>query len=469
MDGMDGMGKDNQTIAAGPFSFRSFSPEHFMRKWLFTLCILGFVAFMGQAATTAAEPPRVQAVWATSPIEIRVVFDRPLTADEQAKVVGSPIRFAAVGAKEDATQGALHVAGVTPEAKDGRTLSLAIDPHPWNTTFTLDLKGLLGENAPDRFTSYSLAGVEATWEPDVPNDAQPALTAWWPAPDLGQFYTWLGKTNAPGQLQFQKAVADLQTKGRLTLRTNVGPFAEDRSFDMTCSGTLVLEDVTVDNEPAKIDKATGRARLLVPVGELPVEIAAFIKTGQNLDARGPVLSLTTANAPVETVTSGFTLPWAPVAQQASSLAAIEIPDLGGGDPVKGEAVFFGAAGKCADCHTFRGRGKQVGPNLSEVYTRDEKWLYRSILEPSAEIHPEFVTFTVAVNDGRILAGTVRAVDAKMIRVVDTGAQETLVPRADITEIRPSATSIMPVGLFGVLGLENTKDLIAYLRSAENAR
>ena len=415
--------------------------------------------------------PHPQAVWATSPIEIKLVFNRALTPDEQNKIIDSPISFLTPSAKKDdadSPRGTLHIAGATPDDKDGRTLTLATDPHPWNTTFTLDLKGLLGEHAPERFTSYTLSGVEATWEPDVPADAQPTLTTWWPCLDLGQYRMSVGTLLTTDQLQFVKNIDGSLGRGRLTLRTSVGPFAKDQAFDLICTGSLVLEDVTVDNEPAKIDKAAGKARLQIPAGELPVEVAAFIKKGQNLDARGPLLYLITASEPVESVRSGFTLPWAPVRLAADSAAAIEVPDLSGGDPAKGEAVFFGQAAKCGDCHAFQGRGKQVGPNLSDVGKRELSWLYRSIAEPSAEIHPEYVTFTVSVNDGRILAGTVRALDAKQIQVIDTGAQATVLARADINEIRPSATSIMPVGLVGVLGPENLRDLIAYLRSGGHA-
>ncbi len=49
-----------------------------------------------------------------------------------------------------------------------------------------------------------------------------------------------------------------------------------------------------------------------------------------------------------------------------------------------------------------------------------------------------------------------------IRVTDTNAQPTVIPRGQIAQIRPSGTSIMPVGLAAMLGDPAVRDLIAYL-------
>ncbi len=53
-------------------------------------------------------------------------------------------------------------------------------------------------------------------------------------------------------------------------------------------------------------------------------------------------------------------------------------------------------------------------------------------------------------DGRVLAGVVRAEGASAIRVTDTNAKVTTLNRDEIDQIRPSGTSIMPVGLAGGL-------------------
>ena len=65
-----------------------------------------------------------------------------------------------------------------------------------------------------------------------------------------------------------------------------------------------------------------------------------------------------------------------------------------------------------------------GPDLTGVGRKGSEQIYRSIAAPSAEIAPEFVPYTVATRDGRVLAGVVRAKGADAIRVTDTDAKTT---------------------------------------------
>ncbi len=53
-----------------------------------------------------------------------------------------------------------------------------------------------------------------------------------------------------------------------------------------------------------------------------------------------------------------------------------------------------------------------------------------------------------------------------IKVTDTNARATMIHRKQIEQIRPSATSVMPVGLTGALGIDAIRDLIAYFSSAQ---
>ena len=59
-------------------------------------------------------------------------------------------------------------------------------------------------------------------------------------------------------------------------------------------------------------------------------------------------------------------------------------------------------------------------------------------------------------------GVVRAEGADSLKVGDIEGKQTLLPRAEVEEIRPSASSIMPVGLLAAIGEERTRDLLAYL-------
>jgi putative heme-binding domain-containing protein len=102
--------------------------------------------------------------------------------------------------------------------------------------------------------------------------------------------------------------------------------------------------------------------------------------------------------------------------------------------------------------------------LSGLVHRDRAWIYRQITEPSAPIHPDYVPYVVQTKDGRVLAGIVRAEGADAIKVTDTEAKSTAIKKADVEELKPSATSIMPVGLLGQIGEEGVRDLLAFLTS-----
>jgi putative membrane-bound dehydrogenase-like protein len=73
-----------------------------------------------------------------------------------------------------------------------------------------------------------------------------------------------------------------------------------------------------------------------------------------------------------------------------------------GDPAAGERVFFHSKGpRCFACHKIDGRGEAVGPDLSRIgAAMNREKLIESILEPSKEIAPAFVTWLVTTHPCR---------------------------------------------------------------------
>src|SRR5437764_6801587 len=58
----------------------------------------------------------------------------------------------------------------------------------------------------------------------------------------------------------------------------------------------------------------------------------------------------------------------------------------GGNPARGKALFASDVTKCSACHKVRGRGGEVGPDLSQVAGKlDRTHLIESILDPSAQV------------------------------------------------------------------------------------
>lgn len=110
----------------------------------------------------------------------------------------------------------------------------------------------------------------------------------------------------------------------------------------------------------------------------------------------------------------------------------------------------------------------MGPDLTEIGKKGRADIYRSIAAPSASIEPDYTSYTIATKDGQVVVGVVRAEGPTAIRVTDTNARATLIDRGKIAQIRPSGTSVMPVGLAAQLGDAAVRDIIAFLASGSES-
>jgi putative heme-binding domain-containing protein len=139
---------------------------------------------------------------------------------------------------------------------------------------------------------------------------------------------------------------------------------------------------------------------------------------------------------------------------------------GPADAAAGERIFFHSrAGTCANCHQKEGRGAQIGPDLTVVgNTLERRRLVESILFPSKEIAPQFVSWVIQTDGGKQLNGVLvgENVDGSQRYADATGKTFTLKP-GEIESRTGSAASIMPNGLERQLTLQEFKDLLAYLQ------
>ena len=87
----------------------------------------------------------------------------------------------------------------------------------------------------------------------------------------------------------------------------------------------------------------------------------------------------------------------------------------------------------------------------------------SILDPSAEIREGLVNYLVETKDGRTLSGFITDQDANVVVVRGFDGEDVSLARADIREMNPSRTSLMPEGLLDGLTDQQLRDFFAYLR------
>jgi putative heme-binding domain-containing protein len=147
------------------------------------------------------------------------------------------------------------------------------------------------------------------------------------------------------------------------------------------------------------------------------------------------------------------------------LAAYRQAGLKGGDPKRGATLFESETVGCKKCHVVKGDERRAGPDLAAIgdkYGRED--LVRSVLEPSATIHPDFGTFVASTKDGKVHTGVLRKRTAEELQLVDAEGKLVRLPLAEIDQEQRPGTSLMPTGLHKTVKAEQFADLIAYLET-----
>jgi putative heme-binding domain-containing protein len=145
------------------------------------------------------------------------------------------------------------------------------------------------------------------------------------------------------------------------------------------------------------------------------------------------------------------------------LARYRATALKGGDVERGKAVFASKQSACAKCHIVMGKERKAGPSLQTIgdkFTREQ--LIKSILEPSAGIHPDHATTSVTKNDGKVINGVLQLRNKKELQLLDVEGKLVRIPAGDIDFEKPSTTSLMPTGLYKTVEEKQFADLVAYL-------
>lgn len=122
--------------------------------------------------------------------------------------------------------------------------------------------------------------------------------------------------------------------------------------------------------------------------------------------------------------------------------------------------------RCATCHPLRGTGQSVGPDLQGVRDWDTPRIMLSILNPNAEINPQFRAFTIDTRDGRFLTGVLESETATSVTLNQSGGLRETVLRSQVVLMEESTVSLMPDGLGEGLNRMDMADLIAFLREED---
>ena len=138
-----------------------------------------------------------------------------------------------------------------------------------------------------------------------------------------------------------------------------------------------------------------------------------------------------------------------------------------GDSVKGRDLFFAEDGKayCAKCHHVNGKGGKIGPELSYVgTTRSVPFLLESILEPKAVITVGYSSVIILTKKGKFLTGVKTNEDNASIDIINKEGAALHISKDTIKKFKTQKISIMPGNFKKILSVEETRDILAYLKT-----
>ena len=139
-----------------------------------------------------------------------------------------------------------------------------------------------------------------------------------------------------------------------------------------------------------------------------------------------------------------------------------------GDPARGKAAFDGR-GRCQSCHGAGGGGSRTAPSLADVgAVRTPAEIERSIVDPSADLHPDFRVVRAVTRSGETITGRLLNQDSFSIQLLDSNERLRGLQKSDLRESAILSTSPMPAAK-GTLSPAEVADLVAYLSTLRGER
>lgn len=128
---------------------------------------------------------------------------------------------------------------------------------------------------------------------------------------------------------------------------------------------------------------------------------------------------------------------------------------------------------CNRCHTMRGEGGSIGPDLTQLGTRfSAKDMLESIIDPNKSISDQYAATHFTLKNGQSVVGRLTNEDANTYYVSQNPYEpETVIKLAkkNVASHKYSPVSIMFGNLINSLNEEELKDLMAYLMAGGNEK
>lgn len=406
------------------------------------------------------------------PSRIQIEFGDYVSAADRYETLKPPYQI--VKFQDSAPRGRLRVVAARLD-QGGRTLVLSTDPHPQAVRYALTVPGIKrrGEDGLGATIDldYDLSGVVAEIGPQPPSSKHPlAWSGWMPSADR-QVATALAGPAAP----WASAKVEKGDSFRATFRLNLPLKGLVLHAQASHPGEITQFFSVANRREFKRDRGTnGKYSAAIPINSNPNTWfeSGTISVSVEVDGHDLELSYSYGHEAIKRPFAPGQLvgPWFHGERGRPKISSAEVGalaedkslQLAGGDYESGRGLFFGDKLKCASCHRIRGEGQAIGPDLSNLVSRDAPSVLRDLKEPSASIHPDYVAYTVTLRNGGELTGFVRLQDERTLRIVGADGKENIVARGDVGELRISSVSLMPTGLLDGLSETQAADLLTFL-------
>jgi putative heme-binding domain-containing protein len=440
--------------------------------------------------------------WAAAPTELRIAFDRPLE-QSQLKNLTKQIsitrgKYAAAGDRFESLRPGYQVvqdqlaepryevpilsANVT---RDRKTIVLTTTPQTMAVNYAVTLprfeapqpaakakKQLPQEPAMD--LAFDLTGVEARW---IDKDGATRWSGWLPHVDLlvARELTKQSSEHEP-LWPLVETPGTLIVRGQFDLAQMLQPAVQPGSkldyeqpdeevflrFTSEAGSTAVL-GTNVQVRSARDGAAHLTTLSLRPPKDrlIPFELKFITRTGWQ-DWKVHWWTATDPRPRALPLRRTF-LPWAaPKPQKLPEATERQIPELAGGNWLRGKRIFFGDQVGCHKCHQVRGEGGKIGADLSNLIHRDYASVLRDILFPNATINPDHIAYQVELKNGEAFTGVLQSDSRDRVVLGDVTGKSVTLSKNEIASLKPSALSLMPEGLVQALAPQQLKDLLTFL-------
>lgn len=131
------------------------------------------------------------------------------------------------------------------------------------------------------------------------------------------------------------------------------------------------------------------------------------------------------------------------------------------DAQRGQKLFLQ---NCAVCHHKGPIGNDIGPNLDSVIGWRGDALLVAILDPSRQVEPQYLAYTITLNDGDGVYGIITSESGSSVTLKGLDGKPRTLLRSQVKSLTCTNRSLMPDGFESALDKQAIADVIRFLQS-----